>query len=606
MKVFVTRRVWWLVLFFAVGHMLGSFPKRNDYICGSGPSTVALRKATSDGPTSVGVTWEGEFRNVSDSATQKKLEFVHITKTGGSAIETAAAQAGVIWGACHFRKWDHLGCAPPDLPGKLLDHGPPDNGPPGSNKRYWGEPWHAPHYWLNPPAYEGSSTFAVIRNPYDRMVSEFHWFEEMGTVSFQEARQINEWIIQKLEDCQQKQHFYSHFLPQHYYVYDANGQRMIDHVLRYENLSQEFPKLVQRFNLPIVLPDKRLHKRDSANMYFTKEHLSDKAINLINTFYEKDFKLLGYEMISSMGDNRLTSKPCRLDEKTTLPSQSDHLIPNQIFMFWNTGWSDAPWHAQLARQSWEILNPSFKVIALNGTEAESLSNRVSYVPDSIWNKMHIQGKSDIYRTLLLHKFGGIWADASLVAARPVREWLDLSSSDLVSFVRTDNPEESAKLTISPWITSWFLAAPKESYTMSRILSVISNSSEFYRFTKEYFYWHRIVSEIANKDDRVRQQMWFFRSADPMHCKTGRFELDAPVFKRCANKQMAIILEFTWQCCHYEPAHANHGENPNISALCPSWNCQDLGLNFRFLSYIENIYGDNITTIAEYQYKDMHE
>ena len=30
------------------------------------------------------------------------LEFVHITKTGGSAIEKAGSQIGIIWGACHF------------------------------------------------------------------------------------------------------------------------------------------------------------------------------------------------------------------------------------------------------------------------------------------------------------------------------------------------------------------------------------------------------------------------------------------------------------------------------------------------------------------------
>ncbi len=31
------------------------------------------------------------------------LEFVHITKTGGTSIETAAANAGIAWGACKFK-----------------------------------------------------------------------------------------------------------------------------------------------------------------------------------------------------------------------------------------------------------------------------------------------------------------------------------------------------------------------------------------------------------------------------------------------------------------------------------------------------------------------
>lgn len=46
---------------------------------------------------------------------KKRLEFVHITKTGGSAVESVGAQNGIIWGACHYLKIAEVGCSRPDI-----------------------------------------------------------------------------------------------------------------------------------------------------------------------------------------------------------------------------------------------------------------------------------------------------------------------------------------------------------------------------------------------------------------------------------------------------------------------------------------------------------
>ena len=52
---------------------------------------------------------------------RRRLEFVHITKTGGSAIEKAGAEQGIVWGACHYMNISEVGCSRPDLP-----YTPPD------------------------------------------------------------------------------------------------------------------------------------------------------------------------------------------------------------------------------------------------------------------------------------------------------------------------------------------------------------------------------------------------------------------------------------------------------------------------------------------------
>lgn len=107
------------------------------------------------------------------------------------------------------------------------------------------------------------------------------------------------------------------------------------------------------------------------------------------------------------------------------------------------------------------MNPTFSVKVLNITEIEEMTDRGRYLPDKLFDTLIIQAKSDIFRTLLLYKHGGIWVDTSTQSSIPLLDWLDMNSADMQSFKR-GNIEQQEKNNISPWITSWFLAAPKHS------------------------------------------------------------------------------------------------------------------------------------------------
>jgi mannosyltransferase OCH1-like enzyme len=51
-------------------------------------------------------------------------------------------------------------------------------------------------------------------------------------------------------------------------------------------------------------------------------------------------------------------------------------------------------------------------------------------------KTTIQAKSDLLRTLVLYKHGGVWADASLDCAIQLDDWLE-DQDDLFTFQRFD-------------------------------------------------------------------------------------------------------------------------------------------------------------------------
>lgn len=95
-------------------------------------------------------------------------------------------------------------------------------------------------------------------------------------------------------------------LPQNYYVYDENGNKVVTHILRYENLQPEFDALMERYNLPVRMPLKNaksvFHYKDKNGKKsaetITVNSISPENIERINRSYGRDFEFFGYPMIA--------------------------------------------------------------------------------------------------------------------------------------------------------------------------------------------------------------------------------------------------------------------------------------------------------------------
>lgn len=194
----------------------------------------------------------------------KSLKFIHITKTAGTSIVESGFRAGLHWGWRHKEYgWWH-GCFPLK-PSRLKES----------------------HEW-----------FAVVRDPYERLVSEFHCPHAIEEEADWEARDQNEKAIESGDvnmfnkalrrRIRSRDLSGRHYTEQFRYFEDSTPVR----VLRFENLLQEFSMLMRDYSLEASLQEIPERMRRS----FGVEDMDESTLRLVNDVYRKDFLTLGYKM----------------------------------------------------------------------------------------------------------------------------------------------------------------------------------------------------------------------------------------------------------------------------------------------------------------------
>lgn len=180
----------------------------------------------------------------------KPLKFIHITKTAGTSIENIGLSNNIRWGRCH------------------KEYG------------WWHEFFPKKAQWLK----DKYDWFMVVRNPYDRILSEFYckWtkISNKQTTDVQEFNYIIQFKISRRSTTG------DHWSEQYKYL-DPNYSIQI---LKFENLENEFTQLMNKYNLNISL---NKHNNRSSKI-FTIEDFSRSTLDKINHVYEKDFIEFNY------------------------------------------------------------------------------------------------------------------------------------------------------------------------------------------------------------------------------------------------------------------------------------------------------------------------
>jgi hypothetical protein len=180
--------------------------------------------------------------------------------------------------------------------------------------------WHLPAHVFplakaNP--YKNAELFGVVRDPYDRMVSEFYYIctlkvldwrpDQCDRSKLSDPNYMNQWITRKLRDREQGTGLSllidnGHYTPQYEFIVSPNEVRMLDHVLTLNEytLIGDFQKLMTAFDLDNIRLQKKINALGAAARDESKEtelgvhHLDAASLRSIREMYPDDFSVVDY------------------------------------------------------------------------------------------------------------------------------------------------------------------------------------------------------------------------------------------------------------------------------------------------------------------------
>lgn len=207
------------------------------------------------------------------------INFIHITKNAGTFIEDIGFENNLLLGKYNnsIEKYNTLFQK--------------------NNDYYHINPnYFYPEIYNNNFSLSNKVNFLVVRNPYDRILSEIFcaWVGILNYNISPSIEDINQFLNEFLMNPKTFK-VEGHYAIQYHYAYDNNDILIVDEILKMETLSNDLKKFNEKYNLNLVI--NKSSKTNKSTKICSIEDISKENIKLINEIYELDFKTFDYPMI---------------------------------------------------------------------------------------------------------------------------------------------------------------------------------------------------------------------------------------------------------------------------------------------------------------------
>lgn len=145
---------------------------------------------------------------------------------------------------------------------------------------------------LGEKRWASSYKFSVVRNPWDKVVSHFHYRVQTNQTGLKSGKlDFNGWVLETY--AKQNPTYYDKplmFMPQFDWISDEDGRVIVDYICRFESLAHDFGRVCESLGRRVELPHKKSSTRAGYREYYTPE-----SVEIVRKWFVKDINAFGYE-----------------------------------------------------------------------------------------------------------------------------------------------------------------------------------------------------------------------------------------------------------------------------------------------------------------------
>jgi hypothetical protein len=172
-----------------------------------------------------------------------------------------------------------------------------------------------------------------------------------------------------------------------------------------------------------------------------------------------------------------------------------------IWTYWHQGFDHAPDLIKHCVQQWQNLHPDWTIHLLDQYSIYEFARPLNIAQDTL-DKMILAHRSDLLRTQLLIKYGGVWADPTCFPLQRLDQWLpEHMKSGLFFFYKPGRDRI---------ISNWFIAAEKDNKLLDTLYSDLIdywNNNDFRNLGRPDNNFEKKLNRLLNRNLYL-PKLWF--------------------------------------------------------------------------------------------------